>query len=225
MDNTLTEIGLDWLCHSDNTDVRRPGGLARYWVRLTYGTCKNRHWYLASTTYNQPASWPGETQTGSSNPDYLVHITAQTKDQRQATGRSKKGKKTIRPTRASTNSSTSQQPSVADVHSPTLSDNPAPTKQTRSLYPASIVGLAMIGRGEIGYLIASVAETGGLFRQPNKETDNGNSEIYLVVVWAITLCTIVGPICVGTLVKRVKTLQAQRSQSGSPDPLGVWGVS
>jgi hypothetical protein len=147
------------------------------------------------------------------------------KDQRQATGRSKKGKKTIRPTRASTNSSTSQQPSVADVRPPTLSDNPAPTKQTRSLYPTSIVGLAMIGRSEIGYLIASVAETGGLFRQPNKETDNGNSEIYLVVVWAITLCTIVGPICVGTLVKRVKTLQAQRSQSGSPDPLGVWGVS
>jgi hypothetical protein len=83
----------------------------------------------------------------------------------------------------------------------------------------------MIARGEIGYLIASVAETGGLFAQPDKGTINGISEIYLVVVWAITLCTIIGPICVGTLVKRVRTLQAQRSQSGQPDPLGIWGLS
>jgi hypothetical protein len=146
-------------------------------------------------------------------------------DERQAAGRSKKGKKTTRPLRVSTNTSTPQQASGAEVRPSTLSENPAPNKQHRSLYPASIVGLAMIARGEIGYLIASVAETGGLFAQPNKETNNGNSEIYLVVVWAITLCTIIGPICVGTLVKSVKSLQARRSQSGSPDPLGVWGVS
>ncbi|OKP11392.1 hypothetical protein PENSUB_3084 [Penicillium subrubescens] len=145
-------------------------------------------------------------------------------NQRQAAGRNKKGKKT-RLSRASTNTSASRQPSGAEVRPSTLSENPAPSKQTRSLYPASIVGLAMIARGEIGYLIASVAETSGLFAQPGKETNNGNSEIYLVVVWAITLCTIIGPICVGTLVKRVKSLQVQRSQSGSPDPLGVWGVS
>ncbi|KAJ5389794.1 uncharacterized protein N7496_000862 [Penicillium cataractarum] len=145
--------------------------------------------------------------------------------ERQVPGRSKKGKKTTDPSRGSTSTQTSQQPSGAEVRPSTLSENNAPGKQTRSLYPASIVGLAMIARGEIGYLIASVAETGGLFAQPDKDTNNGNSEIYLVVVWAITLCTIIGPICVGTLVKRVKSLQAQRSQSGSPDPLGLWGVS
>jgi hypothetical protein len=147
------------------------------------------------------------------------------KDQRQAPDRSKKEKKTTRPTSVATNTSIPQQALGAEARPSTLSGNPAPSKQTRSLYPASIVGLAMIARGEIGYLIASVAETGGLFAQPGKETNNGNSEIYLVVVWAITLCTIIGPICVGTLVKRVKSLQAQRGQSGSPDPLGVWGVS
>lgn len=146
-------------------------------------------------------------------------------DHRQVACRSKKGKKNTRQTRGSANTSTPQQPLGAEARPSTLSENPEPSKQTRSLYPASIVGLAMIARGEIGYLIASVAETGGLFAQPDKETKNGNSEIYLVVVWAITLCTIIGPICVGTLVKRVKSLQAQRSQSGSPDPLGVWGVS
>lgn len=157
----------------------------------------------------------------------ITWCTSRTKqdEHKQAAGRSRKGKKTTHPTRVSTNTSTPQRPSGAEVRTSTLSENPAPSKQARSLYPASIVGLAMIARGEIGYLIASVAETGGLFAQPDKETSDGNSEIYLVVVWAITLCTIIGPICVGTLAKRVKNLQAQRSQSGSPDPLGVWGVS
>ncbi|KAF3386626.1 hypothetical protein F1880_000696 [Penicillium rolfsii] len=146
-------------------------------------------------------------------------------DQRQAVGRSKKGKTVTRQSRAHFNTLTPGQVSGVEARPSTLSESPTQSKQTRSLYPASIVGLAMIARGEIGYLIASVAETGGLFAQPDKETKNGNSEIYLVVVWAITLCTIIGPICVGTLVKRVRSLQAQRSQSSSPDPLGVWGVS
>ena len=33
----------------------------------------------------------------------------------------------------------------------------------RSLYPASIIGAAMISRGEIGFLIASIAESKGIF--------------------------------------------------------------
>ncbi|CEJ55700.1 hypothetical protein PMG11_01940 [Penicillium brasilianum] len=145
--------------------------------------------------------------------------------ERKVPGRSNTGKKATRPSREALSTPTSQQPAGPEVRPPTLSENTVPGKQTRSLYPASIVGLAMIARGEIGYLIASVAEKSGLFAQPDKDTTNGNSEIYLVVVWAITLCTIIGPICVGTLVKRVKVLQAQRSRSGSLDPLGIWGVS
>lgn len=90
----------------------------------------------------------------------------------------------------------------------------------KSLYPASILALAMTARGEIGYLIASLAESNGIFG----DTSQGSSETYLVVVWAISLCTLVGPIAVGTLVKRVKTLQRKRADSGGPDPLGVWGI-
>ena len=97
-------------------------------------------------------------------------------------------------------------------------------RKPRSLYPASILGLAMVARGEIGYLIASLAETDGIFSS-SKQQNSGSSELYLVVVWAITLCTIIGPVCVGTLVKRVKTLQAQRVNSGGEDPLGSWGVT
>lgn len=91
----------------------------------------------------------------------------------------------------------------------------------KSLHPACILSLAMVARGEIGYLIASVAESNGIFG----EIDGGSStETYLVIVWAISLCTLIGPISVGTLVKRVRTLQKHRANAGGPDPLGVWGI-
>lgn len=83
----------------------------------------------------------------------------------------------------------------------------------------------MVARGEIGYLIASVAETNSIFtHRTNGPHKPSNTEIYLVVVWAISVCTLIGPVSVGTLVKRVKTLQNRREKSGGPDPLGVWGV-
>ncbi|KAL4929762.1 cation:proton antiporter [Aspergillus undulatus] len=90
----------------------------------------------------------------------------------------------------------------------------------KSLYPASILSLAMVARGEIGYLIASLAESNGIFG----DTSQGSTETYLIVIWAISLCTLVGPISVGTLVKRVKSLQRQRTNTGVADPLGVWGI-
>jgi len=90
----------------------------------------------------------------------------------------------------------------------------------KSLYPAAILGSAMVSRGEIGFLISSVAEANGVFGE------GGNSEEFLVVTWAILLCTLIGPITVGLLVKRVKRLQQaeRRKGSGLEDPLGVWGV-
>ncbi|EED13294.1 sodium/hydrogen antiporter, putative [Talaromyces stipitatus ATCC 10500] len=91
----------------------------------------------------------------------------------------------------------------------------------KSLYPPSILGLAMIARGEIGYLIASLAQSQGIF---SNGTLKGSSDIYLVVIWAISLCTLVGPVAVGTLTKRVKKLQRLRVDSGGEDPLGVWGI-
>lgn len=103
-----------------------------------------------------------------------------------------------------------------EVHSST----PLPPKP-KSLYPASILSLAMVARGEIGYLIASLAESNRIFG----ETSSGySSDTYLIVVWAISLCTLIGPISVGTLVKRIKSLQQKRTASGGPDPLGVWGI-
>ncbi|RLM00180.1 hypothetical protein CFD26_107868 [Aspergillus turcosus] len=115
-------------------------------------------------------------------------------------------------------------PPVARISSPQLTPKP------RSLYPASILGLAMVARGEIGYLIASLAEADGIFSphsssSPVTGSQEVASEIYLVVIWAITLCTFIGPLCVGSLVKRVKTLQNLRTHTGGEDPLGMWGVT
>ncbi|KAJ0418807.1 hypothetical protein BJY00DRAFT_314717 [Aspergillus carlsbadensis] len=57
-------------------------------------------------------------------------------------------------------------------------------------------------------------------------------ETYPIVVWAISLCTLVGPVCAETLVKRVKALQKERTgapQGGretgrASDLLGVWEI-
>ncbi|KFX86048.1 hypothetical protein V490_09255 [Pseudogymnoascus sp. VKM F-3557] len=109
--------------------------------------------------------------------------------------------------------------SVASIASPPKPKNP------RSLYPAAMLGTAMTARGEIGFLIASIAETTGLFASSSKP-GSGSSEIYLVVTWAIVLCTIIGPLAVGTLVKRVRGLQSERAKTpGASDPLGIWGVN
>ncbi|OQO10118.1 hypothetical protein B0A48_04475 [Cryoendolithus antarcticus] len=90
-----------------------------------------------------------------------------------------------------------------------------------SLYPAAILGSAMVARGEIGFLISAVAESQGIYG-----ADDGPSELFFIVTWAVLVCTIIGPVVVGLLVKRVKRLQERerRKSSGREDPLGVWGV-
>ena len=82
----------------------------------------------------------------------------------------------------------------------------------------------MVARGEIGFLISAVAESAGVYG--GGAEDGGSSELFLVVTWAILLCTILGPLSVGVLVKRVRRLQQRerRDSTGREDPLGVWGV-
>ncbi|PYH34836.1 cation:proton antiporter [Aspergillus neoniger CBS 115656] len=113
---------------------------------------------------------------------------------------------------------------VSETEPQTTSPNPSSTMslppKPKSLYPPFILGLAMVARGEVGYLIASLAESQGMLSSGS----NGEiSDIYLVVIWAISICTLVGPIAVGTIVKRVKKLQQARGPLGA-DPLGVWGI-
>ncbi|OTA89275.1 hypothetical protein M434DRAFT_398691 [Hypoxylon sp. CO27-5] len=93
-----------------------------------------------------------------------------------------------------------------------------------SLYPAAIISSAMVARGEIGFLISAVAESNGVFRRPSDGAGTGASVLFLIVTWAIVLCTIFGPICVGVLVRRVKKLERKAERTGARDVLGVWGV-
>ncbi|KAJ5721387.1 Sodium/hydrogen exchanger [Penicillium malachiteum] len=113
-------------------------------------------------------------------------------------------------------SASGSDPQTPSGHPNAISSPPRP----KSLYPAALLGLAMVARGEVGYLIASLAESQGIF---SSESNEGISDIYLVVIWGISICTLVGPISVGTLVKRVEKLQRSREFSGV-DPLGAWGI-
>lgn len=109
--------------------------------------------------------------------------------------------------------------------SPEVRNSTPKPEMALSLYPACIVGLGMVARGEIGFLIAALAESKGVFGRP----PNGQpSELFLIVTWAISLCTVIGPICVGLLVNRVKQLEAGSLKSrgeGKRNVLGAWGVS
>ncbi|KAI5458482.1 sodium/hydrogen exchanger family protein [Mariannaea sp. PMI_226] len=94
-------------------------------------------------------------------------------------------------------------------------------EKPRSLYPASIIGLGMVARGEIGFLVASLADSKGIFGLQS-------SELFLVVIWAITLCTLIGPIFLGLLLNRVRTLESSRGRNGAASHrsvLGAWGLS
>ncbi|KAE9986256.1 hypothetical protein EG328_006259 [Venturia inaequalis] len=105
---------------------------------------------------------------------------------------------------------------IPPTPSPHLSASPS---KPLSIHPASILGFAMVSRGEIGFLISSLADSNGIF------STGGDDDIFLIVTWAIVLCTVIGPIGVGLLVKRLKRLEmAKENGGGGRDVLGVWGV-
>ncbi|KKP07770.1 hypothetical protein THAR02_00158 [Trichoderma harzianum] len=133
----------------------------------------------------------------------------------------------------SSHAAQTQEPSPASQSSREVATQTAPSHSgpaganPRSIYPASILGCAMTARGEIGFLISSIAESNKIFSL--SPTDDGkSSEIFLIVTWAIMLCTILGPLSLGLMVRRVKQLQQGVEKQGrliQKDVLGVWGVS
>ncbi len=69
-----------------------------------------------------------------------------------------------------------------------------PRALTASWAPATLLGAAMVARGEIGLLIIQI----GL-----NETPFLTQKAFVIGVWAIVLNTIIGPVLVGLLLKRV----------------------
>jgi len=122
---------------------------------------------------------------------------------------------TIAPSIANTQDATTN----PDISTPYQNITTSALSNPLSLYPAAILGLAMVARGEIGFLISSLAESNGIF------SSGGNEQVFLIVTWAIVLCTLIGPVCVGLLVRRVKTLERERVGRGDGRyVLGVWGL-
>lgn len=68
-----------------------------------------------------------------------------------------------------------------------------------------MVAFAMVARGEIGFLIASLSRSSGTLTlvQNGVTVDSSTGEdVFLVIVWAVMLCTIIGPVVVGSIMRR-----------------------
>lgn len=85
---------------------------------------------------------------------------------------------------------------------------------------ATLLGMAMIARGEIGLLIIQL----GL-----NSTSALSEEAFLVAIWAIVLNTVLGPVSVALLLKKSEQtiagdarwgIQEKDPEAGSPSGLG-----
>ena len=110
----------------------------------------------------------------------------------------------INPVETPKKTETSNDPEAQTSPSSTLSPS-----RHGSFQAAVLLSVAMTTRGEIGFLIAAVAQSSGILVP---------SEIYLIVMWAIVLCTLAGPIGVGIITRRLAKMdEARRNQI-----LGIW---
>lgn len=66
----------------------------------------------------------------------------------------------------------------------------------RSWPPAMLLGLSLIARGEIGFIILNIAREAGIIGCGGK-----GSEAFNVGIWSIVLNTVGGPIAVGVLLR------------------------
>ena len=81
--------------------------------------------------------------------------------------------------------------------------------------PALIISMAMVARGEIGFLIASSSSSLGtltLQKVGSTVTSSaaGDQEVLLVIIWSIVVCTIIGPIGVGIVARKLRSLESQQ---------------
>lgn len=85
--------------------------------------------------------------------------------------------------------------SASEMTFPPTSKNNLPRQP--SLWPvATLLGSAMVARGEISLLIVNVARENSPELMPD--------ELFYLVIWATLLCTIIGPVVVGLIVKRLE---------------------
>jgi Kef-type K+ transport system membrane component KefB len=105
---------------------------------------------------------------------------------------------------------------VAQHESVQLSDHFIKPQSPKAPYlDAIIVGSTMIARGGFGFLVASEAQSSGALALKPKSygvhhaprvglhtLDVVEDQIFLVIIWALVLCTIAGPIVSGLAVRQ-----------------------
>ena len=77
---------------------------------------------------------------------------------------------------------------------------------------ALMVSFAMISRGEIGFLIASLSQSSGTLTLRHRDRpgmEPSGEDIFLVITWAVVICTIAGPLGVGFFVHRLRLVTEQ----------------
>ncbi|KAF3924051.1 hypothetical protein ABW21_db0207634 [Orbilia brochopaga] len=121
----------------------------------------------------------------------------------------------------------SEEPRISAQEPAKSQEQEKDNKPAISLYPALILGLAMVARGEISFLIASIASANAIFTSPgDADSSSVNDDVFVIVVWAAVICTVVGPLGVGLLVRRVKRLEREKKRGvGERGPLGEWSVN
>ncbi|GAA5896944.1 cation:proton antiporter [Sporobolomyces salmoneus] len=121
-------------------------------------------------------------------------------------GGTKSGKEEEKNSSTSTPTNTLAERGSHDKESLPLS-TPSSTERTRretfmkeTLPASAFLGTALVARGEIGILVLQVAYNSSSSSSSNSTRVLG-TEAYLVSIWAVTICTILGPIGFGRLVK------------------------
>ncbi|GAA6033754.1 hypothetical protein JCM8097_004417 [Rhodosporidiobolus ruineniae] len=84
-----------------------------------------------------------------------------------------------------------------------------PAKESRlavlretSLSAAAFVGLALVARGEIGILVLQVAYSSASVSLSSSSSAILSEDAYLISIWGVALCTILGPVAFSALVRR-----------------------
>ncbi|EIW62308.1 uncharacterized protein TRAVEDRAFT_45135 [Trametes versicolor FP-101664 SS1] len=79
---------------------------------------------------------------------------------------------------------------------------PSEYRASTSVPAAAFMGAAMVARGEIGLLIAQLARGGSEHAPGGGVPGVLSEEPFLLCIWAILLCTLVGPVALGYFVRR-----------------------
>ena len=88
---------------------------------------------------------------------------------------------------------------------------------------AILVGFAMVARGEIGFLIASLSQNSGTLVLERRDQiageekagevgEDASLDLFLVIIWSVVLCTVVGPVAVGVITRKQRTRRNGHTQ-------------